>query len=680
MKSPGSLAGAGGMAIPATLALLFFLYSAAAENSAGRMPRAVSSERGALEVSGAGFTVTRGGIAEIANLRVADMNHDGLDDLVTVGQFDKSVRVHYGYGDGTFAAPVNAGALADNFTIGYANADTLRDIIAIRDGLGEMWALLNDGVAFTPVVSSVGPMSAVSSLAAGHLDGDTKLDYVVTPGHVVFGDGAGGVRTVTALPVSFQSVDVADLNGDGHADLALTHLDTLSFLINDGFGSFSVFWQTTLASAGADTSGAITRNALSDFDRNGAIDMVAVQPYAPVAGYSRFSIAYGDGAGGIRSLDTFETSGTVHQVAVADADGDGVMDIIGFNPGISPELTVLRGDGAGGFTLAPATTVDEPQIFLALGRGDFNRDGNSDFISGCSGSPCSLIVALNNSPPLPIVDGSMTALALNDVSLSLIDPAGRMIDVKYTTVAAGRHERLDENQDGAIDDRLTNPNLMDGEYQLTFTARYPDKLGGVFSSVIRVPHHEYVFFRDYPLPPPGDSIVFHYVQEYVPRTLPRSGDMTADATPRILWWAVAADAGHSPPYHFQLDDDYDFSSPVVSDSALTGAVYEVISPLARGVFYYWRYRASIASGWTDYSHAFAFNVEPACCVNPGDASGDGSINIADITFLIARIFGGGPASPCRTQADANGDGGLNIADVTFLIARIFAEGPAPACS
>ena len=55
------------------------------------------------------------------------------------------------------------------------------------------------------------------------------------------------------------------------------------------------------------------------------------------------------------------------------------------------------------------------------------------------------------------------------------------------------------------------------------------------------------------------------------------------------------------------------------------------------------------------------------------------MNIADVTFLIARIFASGQAPDCADEADANGDNSVNIADVTYLIARIFAGGSAPVC-
>ncbi len=68
-----------------------------------------------------------------------------------------------------------------------------------------------------------------------------------------------------------------------------------------------------------------------------------------------------------------------------------------------------------------------------------------------------------------------------------------------------------------------------------------------------------------------------------------------------------------------------------------------------------------------------------CCDLPGDATNDGKVNIADVSFLIARIFAAGNAPECCREGDPNGDGSVNIADITFLISRIFAAGPAPLC-
>lgn len=71
----------------------------------------------------------------------------------------------------------------------------------------------------------------------------------------------------------------------------------------------------------------------------------------------------------------------------------------------------------------------------------------------------------------------------------------------------------------------------------------------------------------------------------------------------------------------------------------------------------------------------------SCCTvaSAGDANSDSSVNVADVTYLIARIFAGGPAPECQDKADADGNNKVNIADVTFLISRIFAAGAAPVC-
>jgi hypothetical protein len=65
---------------------------------------------------------------------------------------------------------------------------------------------------------------------------------------------------------------------------------------------------------------------------------------------------------------------------------------------------------------------------------------------------------------------------------------------------------------------------------------------------------------------------------------------------------------------------------------------------------------------------------PSCTVK-GDVDGNGSVNVADVFYLINTLFAGGPAPVCG--ADANGDGQVNIADVFYLINYLFAGGPAP---
>jgi hypothetical protein len=71
--------------------------------------------------------------------------------------------------------------------------------------------------------------------------------------------------------------------------------------------------------------------------------------------------------------------------------------------------------------------------------------------------------------------------------------------------------------------------------------------------------------------------------------------------------------------------------------------------------------------------------ETACLCKPGDANGDGSIDISDVVYLIAFIFSGGsPPTPYHIcSGDANCDCTCDISDAVYLISYIFSGGHAP---
>ena len=61
----------------------------------------------------------------------------------------------------------------------------------------------------------------------------------------------------------------------------------------------------------------------------------------------------------------------------------------------------------------------------------------------------------------------------------------------------------------------------------------------------------------------------------------------------------------------------------------------------------------------------------------GDPDNSLAINVADITYMVAYLFNGGP-QPVSVQAgDANRDFLINISDVTYLVDYLFKAGPPP---
>jgi hypothetical protein len=61
----------------------------------------------------------------------------------------------------------------------------------------------------------------------------------------------------------------------------------------------------------------------------------------------------------------------------------------------------------------------------------------------------------------------------------------------------------------------------------------------------------------------------------------------------------------------------------------------------------------------------------------GDADGNRHIDLADAVYLIAYVFGGGPAPNPLIAADADCSKQVDISDVVYLISNIFGSGPAP---
>lgn len=55
----------------------------------------------------------------------------------------------------------------------------------------------------------------------------------------------------------------------------------------------------------------------------------------------------------------------------------------------------------------------------------------------------------------------------------------------------------------------------------------------------------------------------------------------------------------------------------------------------------------------------------------GDCNGDGRFNIADITYLIAYVFDGGPAPLDYLHGDFDGDGRITVADMVRLLNYLF---------
>jgi hypothetical protein len=68
-----------------------------------------------------------------------------------------------------------------------------------------------------------------------------------------------------------------------------------------------------------------------------------------------------------------------------------------------------------------------------------------------------------------------------------------------------------------------------------------------------------------------------------------------------------------------------------------------------------------------------------CCFIAGDANHDGKLNLSDVSYILNKLYRGGPNFVCSDEADANADGKINLLDVSRIINGLYRGGLMPVC-
>ena len=200
-----------------------------------------------MNINSAGFA---------AAVAVGDVNLDGIPDVIT---FDtQSVWVTINHGDKTFAAPVPYAVVKGpglleygGLSVGDVNNDGLPDIVLAADLANQqtqLQAFLNTGggIFGSPILSTLEGGGA-QGLILGDFDQDGKLDAAVTSlaskgvgFELAQGLGDGRFSDVFTLSSTHEAVQAADFNSDGKLDLALADTSSVSILLGNGNGGFTV--------------------------------------------------------------------------------------------------------------------------------------------------------------------------------------------------------------------------------------------------------------------------------------------------------------------------------------------------------------------------------------------------------------------------------------------------------
>jgi hypothetical protein len=321
---------------------------------------------------------------------VADANGDGLPDLVSANWGDDTITVLPGIGGGAFLATpsYDAGSNPQVLKTGDFDGDQLPDLVV--GNLGDPKNDVPSSVSFlagrsdgsfhlhSTFLMGLGDLA----FAVADFNGDGHLDLAVTnfgfrdrfhddPGGltVFLGNGDGTFEGPQAYRVGNhpESVVAADVNGDGHPDLVVgNQADSgspeLSVLLGNGDGTFQAPRNSPITQAPAFL-------VTGDFNNDGIPDLALCDGYS-------LAVLLGNGDGTFQPAVPYHTDGSPGWLIPGDFNGDGQLDLAVTTSAGSGQISVLLGNGDG--TFKPAVNSATPPGQGALAMADFNGDGIPD--------------------------------------------------------------------------------------------------------------------------------------------------------------------------------------------------------------------------------------------------------------------------------------------------------------
>jgi hypothetical protein len=219
-------------------------------------------------------------------------------------------------------------------------------------------------------------------IAATDLNHDGKVDLVVANADsenisVLLGDGKGHFQQANGPPVPAghlpNDIAVADMNHDGSVDLVIANHQSpyITILLGDCKGGFRP-----------------SPGSPFDVHSNPHPHGVAVGAFSGAAnldivtdswGNNQIELLRGNGRGGLMLPGKFFRVGhrPYERLRSADFNGDGLPDVVTTNLD-DDTVSVLLGDGNGGFREAPGSPDAAGGKPWELAIDDFDKDGNPD--------------------------------------------------------------------------------------------------------------------------------------------------------------------------------------------------------------------------------------------------------------------------------------------------------------
>lgn len=329
-----------------------------------------------------------------------DLNGDGRLDLAVGNTFEgrSNILILLANSSGGFNASPNItltelpfGAVP-HLAVGDLNGDSKKDLVAAISSTTSIIPLLGDGTGkFTPTASYTSGLTPYASVI-GEFTGDGKADVIaVIPGRsngngllsLFPGNGAGGLTAARNYAAPFQPRQLvnADFTGDGKTDLLIlggtcqitscANNGSVMLRAGDGSGNFN-------AASEYEVGNNPVAMVIGDFNNDAKPDVATAN-----SGSNNVSILLNNGNGGFgfSQATNIAVSQQPTAIVAGDFNNDGKSDLIVMHvtPTENQIITILLGNGAGGFS--NPTTINSSQPFFSILSGDLDGDGNADLLA-----------------------------------------------------------------------------------------------------------------------------------------------------------------------------------------------------------------------------------------------------------------------------------------------------------